>query len=295
MWILFERNTEPTKLKADISKVTDLDDLKYKLTNEFNILKDVEPSKIVFFNYNYCSTPIRPGTPLQSLADNTTDTTPLIVRYPISDSSIVVKFGFLKKVEEKIEDEYSFMNLLTKTRPNELKERVLDLKVQTKGKKAFGDWSLKEVASEIYNNDFDKLDKEIEKIVDQLKTKASAFKNRIDTNEAPVREYVSIFMTQAVYHIQQYKDSTTTTLSVESELDGSRGYEKRKRKRDEQVDSNSLPPIMFDIVTRRFIRWFGTLQYPRAEITPSILSQADALEDGYNQDEERDYKKDEGN
>ncbi|CAG8470949.1 10370_t:CDS:2 [Diversispora eburnea] len=36
----------------------------------------------------------------------------------------------------------------------------------------------------------------------QLKTKATAFKNRIDTNEA----------------------NSTTKLSVESELDGSRGY-----------------------------------------------------------------------
>ncbi|CAG8470967.1 10371_t:CDS:2 [Diversispora eburnea] len=172
---------------------------------------------------------------------------------------------------KKIEDEYSFMNLLIQTRPNELKERVLDLKVQIKGKKAFGEWSLKEVASEIYNN---------------------------------VREYISIFMTIAVKHIREHKD-LTTTLKVKSELDGSRSYgnldyevdvqdvpilikkagygkgscpkfdtniycsrtkTRKKRKRDKQVDSL---PVMFGIVTMghvwKFIRWSGTLQHPKAE------------------------------
>ncbi|CAG8608477.1 11745_t:CDS:2 [Diversispora eburnea] len=420
MWILFEGNTEPTKLKADVSKVTDLDDLKYKLTNDFNILKDVEPSKIIFFNHNDRSTPIPPDALLQPLADDTTAKSPLVVRYPISDSSIVVRFRFLQNLsdcriphssglwellreevrekfdrlattdfiyivkknsnalnssEEEIRNEYQLMNLISQTKPNELNERILNLKVRIKGKKAFGDWSFKEVAREIYNDNFDSLrtmrkfdikdlpelsppisEEEVKYFIKQLKKKASAFKNCVNTNEATVREYISIFMTEAVYHIQQYKDSTTT-LSVESELEGSRGYgnldyevdvqdvpvlineaknldmekgvaqnliqvhtaaEKLlgKRKR-EQVDSDSLlPPIMFGIVTTgniwRFIRWSGTLQSPKAEISLAIVcdlcggnyqdvkivllyiarllqAQADALEN--NQDKERDNKR----
>ncbi|RHZ46751.1 hypothetical protein Glove_606g197 [Diversispora epigaea] len=338
MWIPFEGHPRSTKLKADLSQVTDLSCI---LKEKFQELKNVEPLKIIF-NYN-------------------DHTKPLVVRYPISDLSS--KYFFSANRTNLFADIVNFryyripsfqwgMGTISKKRRifiyefidlNELKECVLDLKVQTKGKKAFGDWSLKEVASEIYNSDFDKLDimrqfnikdlselrpqisKEEIELVDQLKTKASAFKNRIDTNEATVREYVSIFMTQAVYHIQQYKDSTTT-LSIESELDGSRGYgnldlveiqdvpilindmEKGIAQNLVQVytaaevkDSNSLPHMMF-IVTMgyvwRFIRWSGTLQYPRPEITPFarlLQAQADALKD--NQDKERDskrHKKDEG-
>ncbi|CAG8789501.1 28624_t:CDS:2, partial [Racocetra persica] len=211
-------------------------------------------------------------------------------------------------LEEKIKDEYLFMNLLTRTRPNESNERILDLKIQIKGKKAFGDWTLKKVGSEIYKNTFTSIDSILRKLsledfpelnlsfsddeiayfIKQLEDKAFAFNNKISTNEATVREYVSIFMTIAVKHIRKYKDSTTE-LNVEPELDGSRDMEKgiaqnlvqvytaaetllRKRKR-EKVDS--LLPMMFGIVTMghvwRFIRWTSTLQDPRAEITPEIV------------------------
>ncbi|CAG8848750.1 18453_t:CDS:2, partial [Gigaspora margarita] len=329
------------------------------------VLKNVEPDDIVFLNHDDRNTLIPPGTLLQPLADNTTDTKPLVVRYPISDSSIKELFDSLStakiifivtknsngqcNLEEKIEDEYSFMNLLTRTRPNESNERILDLKIQIKGRKAFGDWTLKEVGNEIYKNNFNSIDsmqklnleefpelepsfssEEIEYFIQQLKDKAFAFNNKISTNKATVREYISIFMTIVVKHIRKYKDSTTE-LHVESELDGSRGYgnldyeviiqdvpvlineakkhdmEKGvaqnlvqvytaaetllgKRKR-EQVDS--LPSMMFGIVTMghvwRFIRWSGTLQDPRAEITPEIaLAQADILKNGNNRDEERD-------
>ncbi|KAF0466809.1 hypothetical protein F8M41_026096 [Gigaspora margarita] len=286
MWILLEGHISPRKLKADLSQVSDLEDFKDVL-KEIQVLKNVEPDDIVFLNHDDRNTLIPPGTLLQPLADNTTDTKPLVARYPISDSSIVVNFRFLrntckcriphssgawyllrKKVkelfdslstvkiifivtknsngqcnlEEKIEDEYSFMNLLTRTRPNESNERILDLKIQIKGKKAFGDWTLKEVGNEIYKNNFNSIDsmqklnleefpelepsfssEEIEYFIQQLKDKAFAFNNKISTNKATVREYISIFMTIVVKHIRKYKDSTTE-LHVESELDGSRGY-----------------------------------------------------------------------
>ncbi|CAG8625523.1 16897_t:CDS:2, partial [Racocetra persica] len=126
--------------------------------------------------------------------------------------------------------------------PNESNERILDFKIQIKGKKAFGDWTLKEVGSEIYKNtfisidsmrklsleDFPELnlsfsDNEIAYFIKQLEDKAFAFNNKISTNEATVWEYISIFMTIAVKHIRKYIDSIAE-LNVEPELDGSRGY-----------------------------------------------------------------------
>ncbi|CAG8523736.1 10024_t:CDS:2, partial [Dentiscutata erythropus] len=109
-------------------------------------------------------------------------------------------------------------------------------------KKAFGDWNLKEVGTEIYKSTFDSIDsvpqlsleefpelnpsfseEEIEFFIKQLKDKAFALNNKFSTNKATVRQYISIFMTMAVQHIRKYRDPTTE-LNVESELDGSRGY-----------------------------------------------------------------------
>ncbi|CAG8625974.1 9102_t:CDS:2, partial [Diversispora eburnea] len=372
MWVLFEGEPSSDELTADITKVPNLAQFKRILKNEFDILKDVRPSSIVFFNYDDRSTPIPPGTLLQPLADSTTDTKPLVVRYPISDSSIVVNLRFLRNTCEceipyssgawdllqkevkdvfkniasylenaniiysinnnstgkgkLIKNEFLLMKLLKETKPNESNERCLDLKIEIEGKKAFGDWKFKEVIREIYNNEYTNVDampkfllenlpelsspieeEEIECFITNLKNKAFAFHNCIHTNEATVREYISIFMTTAVNHIRKSKDSTTK-LKVESELNGTRGYgnvdyevniqnvpilinevkkqdmekgvaqnlvqvytagEKllRKRKRDESVD-------LFGIVTMgdvwRFIHLCGTLQNPMAEITEEI-------------------------
>ncbi|RHZ46814.1 hypothetical protein Glove_606g185 [Diversispora epigaea] len=220
---------------------------------------------------------------------------------------------------------YEFIDL------NELKERVLDLKVQTKGKKAFGDWSLKEVASEIYNSDFDKLDimrqfnikdlpelipqiskEEIEKLVDQLKTKASAFKNRIDTNEGTSLNLMDLEAMGNLDYVVEIQD-VPILINEAKKQDREKGIAQNlvqvytaaekllgKRKRDEQVDSNSLPHMMFGIVTMgyvwRFIRW-SEAKIMVSYIARLLQAQADALKDGDNQDKERDskhHKKDEG-
>ncbi|CAG8599848.1 41548_t:CDS:2, partial [Gigaspora margarita] len=91
---------------------------------------------------------------------------------------------------------------------------------------AFGDWSFKEIAREIYKNDLCTMrrfnikdlpqldppigEEEIEYFVKQLKDKALIFKNCVNTNGATVHEYISIFITIAVKHIQKHKDPTTT-------------------------------------------------------------------------------------
>ncbi|RIB22995.1 hypothetical protein C2G38_922836 [Gigaspora rosea] len=284
IWVLLEGHISPCKLKIDLSQVSDLDDFK-DVIKEIQVLKNVKPYDIVFLNHDDRNTPIQPGTLLKPLADNTTYTKPLVVSYPISDSSIVINFRFLcntgtcriphssgawdllrkkakelfdslstaeiifvvtensngqcnlEEIEERIEDEYLFMNLLTRTRPNESNQRILNLKIQTKGKKAFEDWTLKEVGNEIYKNHFNSIEsmqelnlkefpeldtyfssEEIEYFVQQLKDKAFAFNNNFSSNEATLREYISIFMTIAVKHIRKYKDSTTV-LKVKPELD----------------------------------------------------------------------------
>ncbi|RHZ78115.1 hypothetical protein Glove_168g260 [Diversispora epigaea] len=186
------------------------------------------------------------------------------------------------------------MTLLKETKPNESNERVLDLKVEIEGKKAFGYWKFKEVTREIYNNEYTNVDampkflienlpelsspieeEEIECFITNLKNKAFAFHNCMHTNEATVREYISIFMTIAVKHIRKSKDSTTK-LKQDMEKGVAQNLvqvytagEKLlgKRKRHEPVD-------LFGIVTMgdvwRFIRLSGTLQNPIAEITEEI-------------------------
>ncbi|RHZ87117.1 hypothetical protein Glove_40g8 [Diversispora epigaea] len=242
MWILLESDTGPTKLKVDISKITNLDDLKHILKNEFDLSKDIRPSQILFFNYN--------------------DRKEVINKFKIEmletgDFTFVVNKNS-NGTEKEIKNKYQFMKLLSHTEPNESNERVLNLKVQIKGKKEFGDWGLKEVAREIYNSAFDTLDtmqkfdieefpklnqcfteEEVENFVNQLKEKAFVFNNAVNTNGATEREYISIFMTKAVSHIRKYKDSTTK-LRVEVELVGSRGYGNL----DYEVDIQDVPELI---------------------------------------------------
>ncbi|KAF0466804.1 hypothetical protein F8M41_026093 [Gigaspora margarita] len=192
--------------------------------------------------------------------------------------------------KDAIKNEYQLMNLLAQTKPNESNERVLNLKIRiTEKKKAFGDWSFKEIAREIYKNDLrtmrrfniedlPQLDPPIgeEEIDKQLKDKALIFKNCVNTNGATVREYISIFITIAVKHIQKHKDPTTT-LSVESELEGTRGYGNL----DYEIDINDVLVLVIEAKNLdieklttghiwRFIQWFGTLQFPKAGISPEI-------------------------
>ncbi len=52
MWILHKGCPRPTKMKTDVSKVKDLNNLAYVIKEEFKILKNVILQNIVFFNYN---------------------------------------------------------------------------------------------------------------------------------------------------------------------------------------------------------------------------------------------------
>jgi len=73
VWILLEDAPRPIKVDVDVSKYTfrnfSLDRLVPFIIKEFKALKDVEPEYIEFFNNDNRTTP------------------PLVVRYPLSESS----------------------------------------------------------------------------------------------------------------------------------------------------------------------------------------------------------------
>ncbi|CAG8481997.1 6777_t:CDS:2 [Funneliformis caledonium] len=246
MWVLREGHPSSRKIEVNFtSKSPDLSDLKPILCQKFKALKDVEQEDIEFFGDKERTNPILSDVVLTSL--NTSASSPI--------STILIEHGswnLLRKItktkyekltksdfyfivqnnsEERIENEYQFNDLVVRTKPA----------IKT-SKKSYGEWNLKEVSSEIYNNEFDSIDsmnnfkveelpeltspfseEELKRFVDNILEKLSAFHNEVNKNEATAREYISIFLTLAVSHARKHYDETTR-LNVEFELDGSRGY-----------------------------------------------------------------------
>ncbi|RIB25674.1 hypothetical protein C2G38_2138678 [Gigaspora rosea] len=374
MLILLEGKKSAVQIDLDQTNYKELsfnlDRLTLVLKEEFNELQVVERSDVEMFSLDDFNTltPLHSGTLLTDII--TTDISPLVVRYPFSDTSaslvfptvVIVKyrllqnsdtyemphssgswillreavhksfeklqtcdFYFVSKInseEKKFENEFQFNKLMDRTDSNDKGERYLDLKIQIKGKKAYGDWTLKEVSKEIYNDAFDSIESmpifEIEKIIkldpllndnnlnrfeNNLREKMNIFHNEVTTNEATAREFISVFLSLAVNHVRACNDPSTR-LMVEVELDGSRGYgvldygiyiqkipilvTEAKPHESEKAIAQTLVQIhsaaesllgkrkrseqtMFGIVTSgrswRFIRWNGTLESPKAEIT----------------------------
>ena len=144
------------------------------------------------------------------------------------------------KLKKKIDSEFHFNIIVNNTKPNDQNERILDLKVQIKGQKAYEEWKMSEVAK-LYNDAFkssetmakfsiDDLPEssppltsgDLESFINQLEQKLFAFQ-AVTTNEATAREFISIFMTWATSHVRKNNDNTTR-LAVEVDLDGTRGY-----------------------------------------------------------------------
>ncbi|CAG8724397.1 10621_t:CDS:2, partial [Gigaspora margarita] len=181
MWIHFEGELNPVKLKADVSQVADLDDFKDILRDEFEELKNIKNQKIVFLDGN--KTPLRPGIELKSLADKSTDIKPLLVRYPFSNANSKCKiphtsgslsllreevikrfkelqteefYFFSDETKDEIRNEYSF-NILVSQTELDSNNYNLKLKVKVEGKKSYSDWELKEVFKEILRKDYKSL------------------------------------------------------------------------------------------------------------------------------------------
>ncbi|CAG8657593.1 25265_t:CDS:2 [Gigaspora rosea] len=337
-----------------------LDQFTLVLQEKFAQLRNVELTNVEFLSFDEHNTLTLLPVDASLTSITTTALKPLVVRYRISDDCIKYRFlrnsesfriphssgswvlireavqnrfnnlrncdfYFVAKVnsaEEEIINDFQFKSLVARTDSNSQGERFLDLKIQIKGKKAYGDWTFKEVSNELYNNAFNSIDSmpifEIEEIfkIDpplndddlkrfeyNLREKMRIFHNEVTINGATTREFISVFLSLAVGHVRTYND-LSTRLKVEVDLDGSRGYgvldygvyvqqipvlvteakphesEKAvaqtlvqlhsaaesllgKRKRSEQT--------MFGIMTTgrswRFIRWNGTLESPKVEIT----------------------------
>ncbi len=87
MWVLLEGKPRAVKVKNNVTQIPELDDFPPVLKEEFNELRDVERSDIEFFSYDDYNTltPLPSDTPLTSLT--TTASKPLVVRYPLSNTS----------------------------------------------------------------------------------------------------------------------------------------------------------------------------------------------------------------
>lgn len=81
MWIYPEGAPRAIKLKADVSLVEDLDDLAGVLTQEINVLRNLDPQQFVFLDNE--NRRLASGTDITLI--RTTDKVPLIVRYQLSD------------------------------------------------------------------------------------------------------------------------------------------------------------------------------------------------------------------
>lgn len=81
MWIYPEGAPRAIKLKADVSLVEDLNDLAGVLTQEINVLRNLDPQQFVFLdNENH-----RLASDTDIALIRTTEKAPLIVRYQLSD------------------------------------------------------------------------------------------------------------------------------------------------------------------------------------------------------------------
>ncbi|GBB91756.1 hypothetical protein RclHR1_19110004 [Rhizophagus clarus] len=92
LWIHIENEPRAEKFcvareNPELDEI-DLNDISPQLC-AIETLKNVQPSKLDFFRYGDRITPLPPDTLINTL--NTTGTDPLVVRYPLSDSQVVVR------------------------------------------------------------------------------------------------------------------------------------------------------------------------------------------------------------
>ena len=89
MWVLLEGDSSPVEVDVDQSNYTskkfNLDRFVPILQERFPNLKDIRPTRIEFFNGDDRTEPLKSGTILTE--DTTTDENPLVVRYPLSETS----------------------------------------------------------------------------------------------------------------------------------------------------------------------------------------------------------------
>ncbi|CAG8738014.1 3791_t:CDS:2 [Dentiscutata erythropus] len=264
LWVLLEGKPSSTKIIVKSSDFTsqcsDLFDFKKILKQEFEALKDVESDLIEFFSDKDRTQLCYGGELLADLI--TTDSCPLIVRYPLSTSCIIVTYKsenraicvllphssgswdlLRKDVIKKFSSKLSkFDHAKVDDLYFEISEEWCNILIQTQllDRKPYNEWEIKDVFTNVLHQDYDgsfsqafNLDnlpirnsitvEETKLFVEQIKKTIKVFKKNINVNEATVREYISIFMKTAVDHIQTFTNNSAQ-LYVEADLFGSKGY-----------------------------------------------------------------------
>ncbi|KAF0441364.1 hypothetical protein F8M41_003834 [Gigaspora margarita] len=95
MWVLLEGKARAIEVDIDqknyMTRSFNLGRLIPILREIFEDLKNVKPEETEFFTFNDRINPIPPGTSLNSLSESTTDIAPLVVRYPLSTSTVIIR------------------------------------------------------------------------------------------------------------------------------------------------------------------------------------------------------------
>ncbi|CAG8733382.1 2785_t:CDS:2, partial [Dentiscutata erythropus] len=95
MWVLLEGKASAVEVDVDqknyMTRNFNLDRLKPILKEEFSELQDVARSEIEIFTYNDRTNPLPPDTNLSLLSEKVTGTSPLVIRYPLSTSNVIVR------------------------------------------------------------------------------------------------------------------------------------------------------------------------------------------------------------
>ncbi|CAJ0640373.1 5658_t:CDS:2 [Entrophospora sp. SA101] len=244
LWILVEGSPRPIKFPVEWNTSPDLDDLAHKLCKEKKTFENVDPESLEFFNHDDRINPLRAGTLVTNLS--TTDASPLVIRYPFSNSEDKIKYFYLfdfesihpshlhlsvycledgkKSSEEQVENEFAFNKV------------VEDIKLNESGKKAYGEWEISEVfekflhksgssVGDINQFDIEKFTQPDPEISDDI---VNSFIGEPRERKRPLfmlivmREFISAFMIVAVEHVQ-LKESKLC-LKSEEWLDGSHGF-----------------------------------------------------------------------
>ncbi|CAG8650937.1 1284_t:CDS:2 [Paraglomus brasilianum] len=346
LWIQLENKNRANKYPISDGDNRNLDDLATEFCKKGRLqtLK-IDPEDLEFFgdydkshydNSNSSDGPLSSDIKLQHL--KTTAKAPLIVRYLLSDMSIIVNvklanaqqkirishstgawkdlldeteqryttlqldntnFYFVDQATKKetINNAFVFFEIVKETKPNNEDEIVLDLIVRIEGKKAYGEWSIKDVLHELLQDqhksinaipelDIDatfglyKVDQEQEKFLkENLRKITKAFRYVISNNKATARNYINPIIIEAVSAVQKSHASELAVVVTEAKMiDVQNGIaqniaqlhtaveESKKRKRS---DGTPMCKAMCGIVTTanewRFLSW------DMRSLTPTVL------------------------
>ncbi|CAG8674935.1 1212_t:CDS:2, partial [Dentiscutata erythropus] len=250
MWVLLEEKV--SAIEVDINQNNymtcsfNLDCLKPILREKFKVLKNVEPEDVEFFTFNNRINPLLPGTNFNSLSRSTTDTTPLVVRYLLSTSTVIVccnlstswfKSSFPHTsglwylvhnvAKSKFQTlrlntvQYSFIHNENNNKQQienefQFNEIIADIQPNEKGRNAYGDWEIGEALNEFLHQR-----EAIAQLIDELKKRKSAF-GIVNRNESTCREFILPLMSTAVTYVQ--KEAKELLLKAEKWIDGTKAY-----------------------------------------------------------------------